>query len=394
VNVAIFTDNDFDKVNGVTTTLRAVLTHAPADLNIRVYTAAALPLDTAQYLALPSIGFPIPFYGEMCMYAPPLRGFLRHARHDRIDVVHVTTPGPVGVAALWISRALDVPLIGSFHTDLAAYAELLSGFSIAGRVMRGYLHALYSQCARVLVPSGHTRELLIQSGISADRVQVWSRGVNAALFSPSKRSPRVRERWHVSNRRPAVLYVGRVSWEKGLELLPELEDRLYSLGVQHRFIVTGDGPMLPWLRERMPDAVFTGTLPPAAVAEVFASADVFVFPSRTDTAGNVVLEAQASGLPVIVGGRGGPRENLRPGCSGVVCETADPTAWAVRLAEILRIQPLREEMGRAAREYALTRRWDDAMRPLYNGYRELMAASQRSIAGSTTVNGRPCIWPQ
>jgi len=125
------------------------------------------------------------------------------------------------------------------------------------------------------------------------------------LFSPARRSPPLREKWHVSDRRPALLYVGRVSREKGLLLLPAISDRLYKPGIKHRCIVVGDGPLLPTLRDALPEAVFTGALSRQAVAEAFASADCFVFPSTTDTAGNVVLEAQASGLPVIVSGSGG-----------------------------------------------------------------------------------------
>ena len=305
MNVAIFTDNDFDKVNGVTTTFRAALQSAPAGIHLRVYTAASLSAETDSYLALRSIGLPIPFYSEMQMYLPRFWEFLERARADRIDLVHLTTPGPIGLAALYVAWRLQLPLIGSFHTDLAAYATLLSGSSRLGALMREYMRWPYGRCARVLAPSEHTRQLLISAKSNPDRIDVWPRGVDTTLFSPARRSPPLREKWHVSDRRPALLYVGRVSREKGLLLLPAISDRLYKLGIEHRCIVVGDGPLLPTLRDALPEAVFTGALSRQAVAEAFASADCFVFPSTTDTAGNVVLEAQASGLPVIVSGSGG-----------------------------------------------------------------------------------------
>ena len=127
---------------------------------------------------------------------------------------------------------------------------------------------------------------------------------------------------------PAILYVGRVSWEKGLRLMALLSRRLHARCIAHRIVVAGGGPALAELKRQLPDAVFTGNLSRPAVAEAFASADVFAFPSRTDTAGNVVLEAQASGLPVVVSDAGGPRENLVPGETGLVCEGSDPEAWA------------------------------------------------------------------
>jgi glycosyltransferase involved in cell wall biosynthesis len=372
MNVAIFTDNDFDKINGVTTTFRAALRSAPAGIHLRVYTAAAAPVETDAYLALRSIGVPIPYYSEMHLYLPRLIEFLRHARADRIDLVHLTTPGPIGLAALLVAWHLRLPLVGSFHTDLAAYTALLSGSRRLETLMREYMRWLYGKCSRVLVPSEHTRQLLIDARSNPDQIDVWPRGVDTTLFSPAKRSAALREKWHVSDRRPAVLYVGRVSREKGLLQLPAISDRLHVMGVEHRCIVVGDGPLLPRLRESLPDAEFTGALSRAAVAEAFASADCFVFPSATDTAGNVVLEAQASGLPVVVSGSGGPRENMVAGQTGNVCHRNDAGLWAETIAATL-LQPTRARISQSARQYALTRTWERAMQPLYRAYHDVYA---------------------
>jgi glycosyltransferase involved in cell wall biosynthesis len=338
MKVAIFTDNDFDKVNGVTTTFKAALQAVPAGMHLRVYTAGRQPLETDSYLALRSIGLPIPFYREMQMYLPRFGDFLRRAQADRIDLIHLTTPGPIGLAAMFVAWRLRLPLIGSFHTDLAAYARLLSGSPRLGALMREYMRWPYGRCARVLVPSEHTRQLLIAAKSGPDRIDVWPRGVDTALFSPARRSAALRETWQVSDRRPALLYVGRVSREKGLLHLPAISDHLHRRGLEPRFIIVGDGPLLPALRQALPDALFSGSLSRAAVAEAFASADCFVFPSSTDTAGNVVLEAQASGLPVIVSGTGGPRENMVAGSPGpcVIATTrkSGPTplrAWSRNL---------------------------------------------------------------
>jgi glycosyltransferase involved in cell wall biosynthesis len=296
MNVAIFTDNDFDKVNGVTTTLAEVLRGAPVEMRLRIYTAAPLAVEQPDYLALRSIGVPIPFYNEMRMYVPRLLAYVERARADRIDVVHLTTPGPVGLAALFVAWRLGLPLVGSFHTNLAAYTALLSGSPRLGGLMREFMRWPYGKCARVLVPSHHTRALLEAAKENAKKIEVWASGVDTGLFTPRKRSRALRETWRVCDHRPAVLYVGRVSREKGLALLAPLRDRLHAIGVEHRFVIVGQGPMTGELQRQMPDAIFTGVLSRVAVAEAFASADAFVFPSRTDTAGNVVLEAQASGL--------------------------------------------------------------------------------------------------
>jgi glycosyltransferase involved in cell wall biosynthesis len=370
MNVAIFTDNDFDKVNGVTTTLTAALRHAPAGMRLRIYTAAAMAVDAPEYLAVRSLGIPIPFYADMRMYAPRLLEFVDRARRDRIDVVHLTTPGPIGLAALFVAWKLQLPIVGSFHTDLAAYTAELSGVPMLGAFMRAYMRWPYGKCVRILVPSVHTRELLVEGGTGRSKLDLWPRGVDATLFHPSKRSTTVRDRWHVSGRRPALLYVGRVSREKRLLVLPAVQDRLHTLGIEHRFVIAGGGPLLPELRERMPDAVFTGSLSREAVAEAFASADLFVFPSRTDTAGNVVLESQASGVPVMISGAGGPRENMIAGATGEVCHGDEPDEWANAIAGILRDPARHAAMVSAARTYALARTWEVAMRPLYRAYQD------------------------
>jgi glycosyltransferase involved in cell wall biosynthesis len=384
MNVAIFTDNDFDKVNGVTTTFRAALQSVSAGIHLRVYTAASLPVETDSYLALRSMGMPIPFYPEMHIYLPKLGEFLRHAEADRIDLVHLTTPGPIGLAALFVSWRLGLPLVGSFHTDLATYASVLSGSPRLGTLMREYMRWPYGRCARVLVPSEHTRQLLIAAKSNPVRIDVWPRGVDATVFCPSKRSAELRDRWHVSDRFPALLYVGRVSREKGLQRLPAISNRLRKRGVEHRCVIVGDGPLLPTLRASLPDAVFTGSLSRQAVAEAFASADCFVFPSTTDTAGNVVLEAQASGLPVVVSGSGGPRENMVAGCTGMVCYRDDPDDWADAIAAVL-LQPRRSRLSQSARQYAVTRTWERAMQPLYRAYREVCADTVAASGNAVTA---------
>jgi glycosyltransferase involved in cell wall biosynthesis len=173
----------------------------------------------------------------------------------------------------------------------------------------------------------------------------------------------LREHWRISEAQPALLYVGRLSREKGLDMLGPLSRRLDAARISHRLVLVGDGPMRAELEQTLPGAIFTGTLRPDDVATAMASCDVFVFPSQTDTAGNVILEAQASGLPVLVSHAGGPRENMRPGQSGFVCR--NPGDFAAHTADPLRNPDLRWRFRVSARAYASTRRWETALEPLY-----------------------------
>jgi glycosyltransferase involved in cell wall biosynthesis len=368
LRVGIVTDNDFEKVNGVTTTLTAVLSHAPADLALRVYTASRLGEELPEYLALASFGVRIPFYPGMRMYWPRYRRLVARLERDGVHVLHLTTPGPLGLAAIAAARHLGVPLVGSFHTDLAAYTTLLSGRPALGAFMRGYMRWLYGHCQHVLVPSEATRTLLADAGTDPNRVGLWGRGVDVATFTPSRRNAALRGQWGADASHPVLLYVGRVSAEKGVGRLPALHDELVSHGIPHRLVVVGDGPLRAEIARRCPAARCLGTLGRERLADVYASADVFVFPSTTDTAGNVVLEAQASGLPVLVSSRGGPRELMEPGTSGLVC--GEPLDEWVRAAGWLATDAItRERMGAEARRVACGRSWTSALEPLFDAYR-------------------------
>ena len=380
--VAIFTDNDFEKVNGVTTVLSAVLAHAPEDLAVRVYTASRLGADRADYLALPSWGVGIPYYGEMKMYWPPYRAILKRLREDAVDIIHLTTPGPLGLAAVAAARHLGVPLVGSFHTDLATYTTMLSGHRALGTFMRHYMRWLYSQCTRVLVPSASTRSLLAGAGTQADRIDIWGRGVDTDAYRPERRCVWQRAEWRADHDRPVLLYVGRISEEKGVRQLPRLHDALLRLGVEHRLVIVGDGPLRADIARACPAAILPGTLGKEALATAYASADVFVFPSTTDTAGNVVLEAQASGLPVVVSDVGGPREQMVPGVTGLVCG-GDDAGWVAAVAGLLTSGERRRAMGEAARDWASSRTWDAMLAPLFDTYRLVGRLETVAAAGGT-----------
>lgn len=375
MRVAIFTDNDFGKVNGVTTTLKAVLKHVAPPARPRVYTAGEASTETEDYFAHASFGIGLPWYGEMRVYWPLIRKFSRELERDGVDVVHVTTPGPVGLAGRWLARRHGLPLVGSYHTHLGEYARTLSGSRRAGDWLDDYIKWFYGPCSTLLVPSRATTRLLVSRGHDADRLRIWSRGVDVDQFSPVHASARLRREWKVDARRPAILYAGRLSAEKGLGLIARIRQLLHRRAVEHQFVFAGDGPMAPALKRELPDAVFLGTRPHAEVATVMASSDVFLFPSATDSFGNVVLEAQASGLPTLVTDRGGPAEQVLDHETGFVCPAVDAEAFADALIPLLRSEVRRRAMGQAARVWAEHHGWRESLGPLVRAWREAMTTA-------------------
>jgi glycosyltransferase involved in cell wall biosynthesis len=219
---------------------------------------------------------------------------------------------------------------------------------------------------------------LTRAGWDRSRLVPWPAGVNVDRFSPARRSSGLRDSWGVSDRRLAVLYVGQLSPQKGLARLAAVEGLLRQRQLGARLIVVGDSGMTRGFRDRCGDAVFMGRMPHDEVAIAMASADVLVCPSDRDTTGHVVLEAQASGLPVIVSRYGASREQMIDGETGFVCDADEPLDFGLRTAQLVSDPQRRRRMSFAARAYAQTRPWTRALEPLFECYRE----ADRSVQDS------------
>ena len=371
----------------MTTALSAVLRYAPDGIRPCIYTHSDTAADRPGYVALRAPGFGIPFYSEMKMYVPRLRALRARVMADGADLIHLTTPGPIGLSALYVASRLGLPLVGSFHTDLGSYVRILSGSPRLEHWMRQYMRWPYGRCERVFVPSVATGSLLAADRIDTQRITLWGRGVDTEQFSPERRSESLRRSWGLERGEVALLYAGRVSKEKGLYMLPALEARLRFARVPHRWIIVGDGPYRRTLEQRLPAAQFSGTVPHADMGRQMASANLFVFPSATDTTGNVVLEAQAAGLPVVVTDRGGPQENMRSDRTGRICRADHSNDFADAIIELASDGARLQAMSGDARRYAESRRWEEALAPLYRAYHDV-AARQRVVNAVRLVGMR------
>lgn len=272
----------------------------------------------------------------------------------RAQAVHVSTPGPMGWTGRRVAMRRGMPLVGTYHTDFPAYVERLFDDGVWAGAARVVLRRFYAPFDRVLVRSAGFAERLGEVGISRERIRHVPAGVDVERFHPRWRHAAV---WSgvLGARVGSVkaLYVGRVSVEKNLGLLERMWGvvgaTLGRRGVDAQLVIVGDGPALAAMRRGRRDngMVFTGFRHGAELSAMYASSDVFVFPSHTDTLGQVVLEAQASGLPALVTGSGGPREVVRHGMTGLVL--GRNAEWAPALLDLLCDAALRARMGVAAR---------------------------------------------
>ena len=309
----------------------------------------------------------IPFYRGLHVGVPGVPDLVEALAEGRYDLVHVSAPGPVGAGGAATARMLGLPVAGSHHTEFAAYAQLRTGDPRIVLGMQLALGALYQQCAVVLSPSAAADATLAGLGVDAARIARWDRGVDTERFSPAKREGGDAER-------VTVLHAGRLTREKGVDLLADAFLAARARDPRLHLVLAGGGPEEARLAGRLGDAAtFLGWLEGDALATAYASADLLLFCSRTDTFGQVVLEAQASGLPVVAVGEGGPAELVADGRSGLLCP-ARPEALAAAVAGLAGSRAMRERLARGGLAAVRERTWDAALGRLAAGWHTALAA--------------------
>jgi len=311
----------------------------------------------------------VPFYEGMTLGVPGLPDLVETIAEGRYDLVHVTAPGPAGIAASLLTRITGVPLIASYHTELATYVGMRSENAGLEALTRIGLGAFYSAPSAVLSPSPSADASVIALGADPSRLGRWERGVDVERFDPAKAD---RDAFPGEVK---VLYAGRLTREKGVHLLAESFLRAHASDPRLHLLLAGGGPEEAELRERLGDrATFLGWLEDEELPRAYASADVFLFASSTDTYGQVILEAAASGLPVVAVAEGGPAALIENRHTGLLCRPA-PDHLAGALLRLAASPQLREQLGTAAMRAARERSWERSMGQLAAGYRRALDAA-------------------
>ncbi|HEV3408928.1 MAG TPA: glycosyltransferase, partial [Chthoniobacterales bacterium] len=383
---AWFTDT-LEDVNGVTTTIRkmaAAAAEAGKEL-IVVTSRRELSVSDVPIKNFRPIGeFELPEYELQKLSFPPVLEMLDYVQRESFSEIIISTPGPVGLTGLLAGKMLNLRTAGIYHTDFPEYIRILTEDRFLESLAWRYMRWVYGQQDTVFVNSEEYRRSWIERGIEPEKLKILPRGLDTELFSPARRDPRFWERFRNGSEKiePAnsgagpslpngntncvrLLYVGRISKEKDLEVLATAYRQLRDEGFALRVYLVGHGPYASTLAEMLPDAVFTGYLAGEDLATAYASADIFAFPSTTDTFGNVIIEAQASGLPVVVSDQGGPKELVEDGVDGFVTRGLDPEDFARGLRTLICDPGLRANMAARAREKVTKRSWPNAFRKFW-----------------------------
>lgn len=325
-------------------------------------------------------GLPIPRYPELKMGLPAKRSLMRRWSFERPDVVHLATEGPLGWSALQAARKLQLPVISEFRTNFHAYSQHY-GVGWLRSPLLAYLRKFHNLCDATLTPSPDLRRELGQQRF--ERLHVVGRGVDTQRFDPARRSASLRAQWGVSDKDTVILCVGRLAPEKNLSLLVEAYESLRQQHAACRLVLVGDGPQRAALQARCPTAVFAGMRRGDDLATHFASADLFAFPSLTETFGNVVLEALASGLPVVAFDYAAAAQLLADQSAGRLVPLHDAERFRQAVVDLsLRPDALRAQ-GSEARRIALTQSWGAIVQGLETQYRNAMATPRTAPRWAT-----------
>ena len=366
--VAMFTDT-FDEINGVATVLREVQRHGlelgwPMTIVSAGTERSSEPgrevfqaVDTAAVDLYPS--FPLALL--------PLLEVLRWCQDQEVEVIHAATPGPVGMAALLVAGSLDVPLVGTYHTDLPSLGFHLTRDHLVKEALWAYVRAFYDQCDLVFCPSPTSRLELTEHRLKAPLADL-PHGIDSTGFDPALRDEALHD--NLGGGKKVLLWVGRLSPEKGLDALAPIVEALRLRG-DAQVVLVGDGPHRSRLTELLPEATFLGVRSGRELARIYASADVFLFPGSSETFGLTVLEAAASGLPAVVTAGSGTESAMVRDVTALSVAPGDVRGFVAAIERLLDDEDLRAGMARAARAFALEHGWQEVLEGLAGAYRRV-----------------------
>ena len=350
---------------------------------VRVYSPKVANPDfppTGDLVGLPNVPMPVKGRGE---YRLPL-GLGAKVRRDleafAPDIIHLSSPDPAGHAALRWARARGLPVLASVHTRFETYPRYYNMAFLEPLIVKG-LRRFYNRCDALVAPSQSMIDELLAMGMH-DHIGLWSRGVDRTIFSSARRDPEWRQSLGLASDDVAIVFLGRLVMEKGLDVFAETIVRLRQTGAPHKVLVIGDGPARGWFEANMPGAIFAGFKTGEALGQSLASGDVFFNPSVTETFGNVTLEAMASGLPVVAAGATGSASLVANGVTGCLIapsdsKESDAAAFAAALAPYCTDRALRTAHGAAGETRACDYSWEAINQVVADTYVQLIGERER-----------------
>ena len=360
LRIAVVTETWPPEVNGVAMTLAKLvqgLSHRNHDVQLirPRQTKTESPLNDASLEEVLMRGMPIPRYPELKLGLPSKKTLVKTWTLRRPDVVHIATEGPLGWSALQAAKVLKLPVTSDFRTNFQSYSKHY-GVGWLRKPIVAYLRKFHNATACTMVPTRELMRTLSENGFA--NLKVVSRGVDTKLFNISKRSTSLRASWGATENTTVLISVGRMAPEKNLDQVLKTYEALKNTGKAFKLVMVGDGPLKEQFQQRYPEIIFPGMLSQSNLAAYYASSDLFVFPSQTETFGNVTLEALASGIPVLAFDCAAARDWVQRGINGWLVAENNPDGFAAQAVTVVNNKEVLDQITHSTRQQVVHLDWD------------------------------------
>ena len=360
LRIAVVTETWPPEVNGVAMTLAKLvqsLSHRNHDVQLirPRQTKTDSPMNDKSLEEVLMRGMPIPRYPELKLGLPSKKTLVKTWTLRRPDVVHIATEGPLGWSALQAAKVLKLPVTSDFRTNFQSYSKHY-GVGWLRKPIVAYLRKFHNATACTMVPTRELMRTLSENGFA--NLKVVSRGVDTKLFNISKRDTSLRSSWGATENTKVLISVGRMAPEKNLDQVLKTYEALKSTGQAFKLVMVGDGPLKEQFQKRYPEIIFPGMLSQTNLATYYASSDLFIFPSQTETFGNVTLEALASGIPVLAFDCAAARDWVQTGINGWLVAENNPEGFAAQAVTIFNSKDLLDQITKSTRQQVVHLDWD------------------------------------
>jgi glycosyltransferase involved in cell wall biosynthesis len=360
LRIAVVTETWPPEVNGVAMTLAKLvqgLSHRNHDVQLirPRQTKSDSPMSDSSLEEVLMRGMPIPRYPELKLGLPSKKTLVKTWTLRRPDVVHIATEGPLGWSALQAAKVLKLPVTSDFRTNFQSYSKHY-GVGWLRKPIVAYLRKFHNATACTMVPTRELMRTLSQNGFA--NLKVVSRGVDTKLFNISKRDTSLRSSWGATDDTKVLISVGRMAPEKNLDQVLKAYEALKVTGQAFKLVMVGDGPLKEQFQKRYPEIIFPGMLSQSNLATYYASSDLFIFPSQTETFGNVTLEALASGIPVLAFDCAAARDWVQTGVNGWLVAENNPEGFAAQAVTIFNSKDLLDQITKSTRQQVVHLDWD------------------------------------
>jgi glycosyltransferase involved in cell wall biosynthesis len=377
IKVVFFAEILIQDFDGASRTMFQLLDRIDATRFDFLFVCGSGPDRINQFECIKTPSLPIPLNTKYRLAIPSFRSEEIEMKLNEFepDVIHIATPSLLGHYGLQYARNRQLPVISIYHTHFVSYISYyFKHLPFLIRPVEKYLlktqNQFYRYCHKVYIPSVTLAQELIESGMPEQNIKIWQRGINTNLFSPEKRNAHYLNQL-TGNDRPTILFASRLVWEKNLETLIAVYGKVKERGYQYNWVIAGDGSARTECEKQMPDALFIGQLDHDTLSVLYASASLFIFPSISETFGNVVLEAMASGLVPVIADGGGSKDMVKNGFNGYKCRSDDVEEYADKIEAVIENEALRAKLSANALQYSKAFDWEELVQIYFDDIAEL-----------------------